>query len=225
MAIRGNQRSSGVITGHQAHLIRKDEIEQTRSPALQLFTLTKHVRLDRRDIPRGEEQPERLLDDLAFSSAPVAIRGTQQWQSVAISGTQWHSMAINGTQWHSVALSSAPVAADSLDAFRVETRRCMLVLVHVAHVPVAHQWQSVAMKRPSVAIRGHQRPSKAIRGHHQRSSEAIRGHQWPSSRAQVAHVPLLGAQDARVVHLLHLELHGMRIRSGHLQLEAIRGNQ
>jgi hypothetical protein len=101
----------------------------------------------------------------------------------------------------------------------------MLVLVHVAHVPVAHQWQSVAMKRPSVAIRGHQRPSKAIRGHHQRSSEAIRGHQWPSSRAQVAHVPLLGAQDARVVHLLHLELHGMRIRSGHLQLEAIRGNQ
>ena len=105
VAIRGNQRSSDVITGHQAHLIRKDEIEQTRSPALQLVTLTKHVRLDRRDIPRGEEQPERLLDDLAFSSAPVAIRGTQQWQSVAIRGTQWHSMALNGTQWHSVALS------------------------------------------------------------------------------------------------------------------------
>ena len=159
VAIRGNQRSSDVITGHQAHLIREDEIEQTRSPALQLVTLTKHVRLDRRDIPRGEEQSERLLDDLAFSSAPVAIRGTQQWQSVAI----------NGTQWHSVALSSAPVAADSLDAFRVETRRCMLVLVHVAHVPIGISWQSVAIRghlRPSEAIRGHPRPSEAILGHH-----------------------------------------------------------
>jgi len=105
VAIRGNQRSTDVITGHQAHLIRKDEIEQTRSPALQLVTLTKHVRLDRRDIPRGEEQSERFLDDLAFSSAPVAIRGTQQWQSVAIRGNQWHSVALSGTQWHSMALS------------------------------------------------------------------------------------------------------------------------
>ena len=102
VAIRGNQRSSGVITGHQAHLIREDEIEQTRSPALQLVTLTKHVRLDRRDIPRGEEQSECLLDDLAFSSAPVAIRGNP-WQSVALSGTQWHSVALSGTQWHSPA--------------------------------------------------------------------------------------------------------------------------
>jgi hypothetical protein len=63
----------------------------------------------------------------------------------------------------------------------------------------SHSWPSVAMKRPSVAmrghpwsseaIRGHQRPSEVIRGNqrpseairgHQRPSEAIRGHPWPS---------------------------------------------
>ena len=123
VAIRGNQRSSGVTTDHQAHLIRKDEIEQTRSPALQLVTLTKHVRLDRRDIPRGEEQPERLLDDLAFSSAPVAIRGNP-WQSVALSGTQWQSMALSGTQWHSAAHPSRRIVSMPFASRRGDACSC-----------------------------------------------------------------------------------------------------
>ena len=124
VAIRGNQRSSDVITGHQAHLIRKDEIEQTRSPALQLVTLTKHVRLDRRDIPRGEEQSERLLDDLAFSSAPVAIRGTQQWQSVAISGTPWHSVISGTHQWHSAAHPSRRIVSMPFASRRGDACSC-----------------------------------------------------------------------------------------------------
>jgi hypothetical protein len=124
VAIRGNQRSSDVTTGHQAHLIRKDEIEQTRSPALQLVTLTKHVRLDRRDIPRGEEQSERLLDDLAFSSAPVAIRGTQQWQSVAISGNQWHSVISGTHQWHSAAHPSRRIVSMPFASRRGDACSC-----------------------------------------------------------------------------------------------------
>jgi hypothetical protein len=28
----------------------------------------------------------------------VAIRGTQQWQSVALRGTPWHSVALSRTQ-------------------------------------------------------------------------------------------------------------------------------
>jgi hypothetical protein len=127
VAIRGNQRSSGVTTDHQAHLIRKDEIEQTRSPALQLVTLTKHVCLDRRDIPRGEEQPERLLDDLAFSSAPVAIRVRvrgNQWQSVAISGNQWHSLISSTHQWHSAAHPSRRIVSMPFASRRGDACSC-----------------------------------------------------------------------------------------------------